>query len=178
MDYEKVFENLKKKYTLEEIADSMLIPSNLSEKEKAELNSEIRMRRIQLLTEMTPEDRILADVVKLRFNIDKYIKEENYSINKHFGTFLKNYIEIIKRSRKEIANELALHYTKLSRIINNKEEPNIELCYRLEKHSSNLIKAEKWWKLIIKKQEHFLTQDVKTKKAEQKKVKNPINVRA
>ena len=56
---------------------------------------------------------------------------------------MKEYIRVVKKTRREIADDLAIHYTKLSRIINDKEEPNIELSYRLEKHSGNLISAEK-----------------------------------
>jgi len=178
MKYENFFKELRKKYTLEEIANSMLIPADLSEEEMIKANAEIREYRMKLLAEMTDEDRILSDVVRLRFQIERYIKEEDYSEKKTFGKFLEEYIRIINRTRKEIAKNLALHYTKLSRIINDKEEPNIELCYRLEKHSGELIKAETWWRLIIKKQEFILSQDKKTKKAEQKKVKNPIKVRA
>jgi len=178
MKYDKVFKELRKKYTLEEIADSMLIPADLTEEEKTKANDEIREYRMKMLAEMTDEDRILSDVMRLRFQIEGYVKDEEFSKDKTFGKFLEEYVRIVNRSRREIADNLALHYTKLSRIINDKEEPNIELCYRLEKHSSELIKAETWWKLIIKKQEFVLSKDKKTKKAEQKKVKNPIKVRA
>ena len=36
---------------------------------------------------------------------------------------------------------------------------NVELAYRLEKHSGGLIKAEHWWRLSILKQEYFIKQD-------------------
>ncbi len=178
MKYEKIFNELRKKYTLEEIADSMLIPADLTKEERIKVDAEIREYRMKMLAKMTDQDRILSDVMRLRFQIEEYIKEKVFSKEKTFGKFLLEYIRIINRSRKEMADNLAIHYTKLSRIINDKEEPNIELCYRLEKHSSELIKAETWWKLIIKKQEFTLSQDKKTKRAEQKKVKNPIKVRA
>jgi len=178
MKYEKIFKELRKKYTLEEIADSMLIPADLTAEEQVQVNAEIRAYRMKLLAEMTDEDRILSDVMRLRFQMEAYLKEAGFSTEKTFGKFLAEYVRILNRSRKEMAANLPLHYTKLSRIINDKEEPNIELCYRLEKHSSELIKAELWWKLIIKKQAFILRQDKKTKKAEQKKVKNPIKVRA
>lgn len=178
MKYEKIFKELRKKYTLEEIADTMLIPADLTKEERVKANAEIREYRMKLLAQMTDEDRILSDVMRLRFQIENYLKDEEFSKEKTFGKFLAEYIRILNRSKKEMADNLALHYTKLSRIVNDKEEPNIELCYRLEKHSSDLILAKIWWKLIIKKQEFTLSEDKKTKKAEQKKVKNPIKVRA
>ncbi|MEL6589067.1 MAG: hypothetical protein AAFQ68_03245, partial [Bacteroidota bacterium] len=91
---------------------------------------------------------------------------------KTFGKYLAEYIRIIKKSRREIAEDLAIHYTKLSRIINDKEEPNVELSYRLEKHSGKLIRAITWWKLMIKKQEFIISQDETTRTKEQDKVKN------
>ncbi len=50
--------------------------------------------------------------------------------------------------------------------------------YRLEEHSGNLIPAIYWWKLVAKKQEHILKQDLKTRKKEGAKVKNAVKFRA
>lgn len=174
MQYDKVFKELRKKYTLEEIADSMLIPADLSPEEKIEADKEIRVYRMKLLAEMSDEDRIISDVMRLRIKIENYLKEEPFLEDHTFGKFLEKYIRIINRSRKETAENLSLHYTKLSRIINDKEDPNVELCYRLEKHSGNMIPTKLWWKLIIKKQEYILLKDQKTKIIEQNKVENPI----
>lgn len=33
---------------------------------------------------------------------------------------------------EQLSKELNIYYTRLSRIINDREEPNIELTYRLE----------------------------------------------
>ena len=174
MKYAKIYQKLRKQYTDEEIADSMLIPADLTEKEKQELSEEMRKIRMQKLQETTEEERILSDVMRLRFQIEAYLKQEKFSFEKTFGKYVKEYIRVVKKTRKEIAEDLSIHYTKLSRIINDREEPNIELCYRLEKHSGNLIKAELWWKLIIKKQEFIILQDKETRKEEQKKVKNSL----
>ena len=174
MKYEKLYKKLKEKYSDGEIADSMLIPQDLTEKEKRELAKEMKEIRMQKLRETTEEDSILADVMRLRFQIEHYLKKENFSFEKTFGKFLEEYLRITKKSRKEIAEDLSVHYTKLSRIINDKEEPNVELSYRLEKHSGQLIKAELWWKLMIKKHEFIITQDQETRKKEQQKVKNAL----
>ena len=172
MKYEKVYQKLKEKYTDEEIVDSLIIPADLSEEEKKELAKEMKEIRLQKLRVSTEKDRILADVMRLRFQIEDYVKKGKFSFDQTFGKYLEEYIRILKKSRREIAEDLAIHYTKLSRIINDKEEPNIELSYRLEKHSGNLIRAELWWRLMIKKQAFVISRDEETKKAEQKKVKN------
>jgi len=174
MKYEKIYKELKKKYSDKEIVDSMLIPQDLTEKEKTELSKEMREIRMQKLRETTEEDMILADVMRLRFQIENYIKKETFSFEKTFGKYLGEYLRIIKKSRRDIAEDLSVHYTKLSRIINDKEEPNIELSYRLEKHSGELIKAELWWKLMIKKHEFIISQDQETRIKERRKVKNPL----
>lgn len=174
MKYEKIYQKLRKKYSNKEIAESMMIPADLTDKEKKKLAKEMKEIRLQKLRETSEEDQILSDVMRLRFQIEDYLKKQNFSFQKTFGKYLEEYIRIIKKSRREIAEDLSIHYTKLSRIINDKEEPNIEFSYRLEKHSANLIKAELWWKLMIKKQEFIISKDDETRSIEQRKVKNSL----
>lgn len=172
MKYEKIYQKLKKQYTDEEIADAMLIPADLSAAETTTLSEEMKMIRLQKLREMTEQDRILADIMRLRFSIENYLNTDTFLFEKTFGKHLEEYIRILNISRKQIAEDLSIHYTKLSRILNDKEEPNIELIYRLDKHSGNLIKAKLWWKLMIKKQEFILTKDQETRLHEEAKVSN------
>ena len=172
MSNEKIYKKLRKRYTDEEIAESMVLPSEMTAAEKEQSEKEIRSYRLNQLRNMTEEDRIISDVMRLKFQIENYLVAEKFSSEKTFGKYLKEYIRILKKSRTEISKDLSIHYTKLSRIINDKEEPNVELSYRLEKHSGNLISAKSWWKLIIKKQEFKIEQDEKTRKSEHKKVKN------
>ncbi len=174
MKYDKIYKKLKKQYSDKEIVDSMLIPQDLTEKEKKELAKEMKEIRMQKLRETTQEEIILSDVMRLRFQIENYIKKGPFSFDKTFGKYLEEYLRIIKKSRREISEDLSVHYTKLSRIINDKEEPNIELSYRLEKHSGGLINAELWWKLMIKKHEFIISRDEETRIKEHKKVKNPL----
>ena len=82
MKYEEIYQKLREKYTDEEIADSMLIPEDLSEEEKQELAEEMKEIRMQKLREMSEEDRILSDVMRLRFQIESYVKESGFSFQK------------------------------------------------------------------------------------------------
>jgi len=172
MKYEKIYQKLKKQYTDEEIVDAMLIPADLTKEETDTLSAEMKELRFQKLRETTEEDSILSDIMRLRFSIENYLSTGSFSFEKTFGKYLEEYIRILKKSRKEISDDLSVHYTKLSRIVNDKEEPNIELTYRLDKHSGNLIKAKLWWELIIKKQAFILLKDEETRKKEEAKVKN------
>lgn len=75
MKYEKIYQKLKKKYSDEEIVDSMLIPADLTEKERNELAEEMKSIRMQKLRETTEEDRILSDVARLRFQMEGHVKK-------------------------------------------------------------------------------------------------------
>ncbi|MGB1205233.1 MAG: hypothetical protein ACPG5B_06280 [Chitinophagales bacterium] len=172
MKNEKIYQQLKKEYTDEEIVDSMLIPADLTKQESENLAEEMQTIRFRKLREMTENDRILSDMMRLRFDIEHYVKRNTFSFDKTLGKYLLEYMRVLKKNRREIAEDLALHYTKLSRILNDKEEPNIELTYRLDKHSGNLIKAELWWQLMVKKQTFILSKDIATRKQEEAKVKN------
>ena len=63
--YEKIYKELSKKYTDEEIADSMLIPADLTEEELKQANEELREFRFKLLRERTEEQRIYSDLMRL-----------------------------------------------------------------------------------------------------------------
>ncbi|MDX2249162.1 MAG: hypothetical protein SF052_20410 [Bacteroidia bacterium] len=172
MKYEEIYQRLREKYTDEEIVDSMLIPADLEEEDREKMDKEMWVYRMERLRDMAEEDHILSDVMRLRFQMETYLKKESFSFNKTFGKYFEEYIRITRKTRKEISQDLSIHYTKLSRIINDKEEPGVELAYRLEKHSGNLIKAILWWELIMKKQSFIIIQDEQTRKTEQGKVKN------
>ena len=176
--YEKIYQELRKTYTVEEIAESMLIPQDLTEEEQQKADEELRAFRFKLLRERTEEQRILSDLMRFRFQLENYIKNEEYTAEKSFGKQLEEYVRILKRTKKALSEDLDIHYTKLSRIINNREEPNMVLIYRLEQHSGNLISALIWWKLIIKKQEYQIKQDLDIRKREALNVKNAVQVRA
>lgn len=172
MKYEKIYQQLKTQYTDEEIVEAMVLPADLTGSEAAELATEMKHIRLQKLRTVNEEDRIMADLMRLRFDIEHYLTKSRFSPHKTFGKYLEEYIRIVKKSRKEIAADIAIHYTKLSRIINDKEEPNMELSYRLGKYSGNIISAALWWKLMMKKQEFVLSVDKETRTKEEAKVKN------
>ena len=168
---------MKEDISDEEIADSMLIPTDLEEEEKQQADEEIRVFRQKMLREQTEENRIYSDLMRFRFQIEDYIDNQNFVYEKSFGKHLEEYARILKRTKRSLSEDLGVHYTRLSRIINEREEPNIELAYRLEKHSGKLISALLWWKLIMKKQEHIIKKDIKTKNRESAKVRNAVKGR-
>ena len=177
-NYEKLYEELRKEYTDEEIATSMLIPKDLNIEEKEKANEELKAFRFKLLREKTEEQRIYSDLMRFKYLLEDYINNTDYSEDKNFGKQIEEYLRILKRTKKKLSEDLGIHYTRLSRIINEREEPNIELIYRLEKHSGELIPALLWWKLLMKKQEYFIRKDNQTRIKERAKVKDAIKFRA
>ena len=173
--YEKIYQKLRKEYTDEEIADAMLIPADMTVEEKKESNKELRAFRLKVLSEMTEEQRLYSDLLRFRYLLEEYIENRDYDKSMEFGVQLEEYIRILKRTKKRISEELDVHYTKLSRIINNRETPNIEFMYRVEEHSGGLIPALIWWKLLIKKQEFDISRDKITREIEAAKVKRAIS---
>lgn len=174
--YEKIYQELRKKYTDEEIVDSMLIPADLTEEEQKSANEELMVFRMKLLQEQTEDQRIYSDLLRFRYQIESYLKLREYTDEMNFGELLAEYARILKRTKKQLSIDLDIHYTRLSRIINNREEPNVELTYRLEKHSGELIPALIWWRLIMKKQEYNIRQNKQMRRKEASKVKNSVNL--
>ena len=116
--------------------------------------------------------------MRFKFLIEDYVKNEDYVEERSFGKQLEEYARILNKTKKKLSEDLGIHYTRLSRIINNREEPNIELMFRLEKHSGGLISALHWWRLVTKKQEYYIKMDEQIRKREGAKVKNSIKFRA
>lgn len=176
--YEKIYNELSKKYTDEEIGESMLIPEDLTAEERAEADEELLAFRFKLLQEQTEEERVYSDLLRFKYQMEDYLKKDFYTDEKSFGKHLEEYTRILKRTKKKLSEDLDVHYTRLSRIINDREEPNIELTYRLDMHSGNLIPAIYWWKLMIKKQADSIKKDKKTREKEASRVSNAIKFRA
>lgn len=176
--FEKIYQELSKKYSDKEIAESMLIPEDLTSEEQKIADDELKEIRFRLLRERTEEQRVYSDLLRFKFQLEDYLKIGSYHQEQSFGNHLNEYIRIVKKTKKELAQDLGIHYSRLSRIFNDKEDPNVELAYRLEKHSGKLVPALIWWKLVIKKQEYDIKRNVETRNREWSKVESIVPIRA
>ena len=172
MSYESYYQKMRKTLSDEEIAESTLIPAELSEAEKMENDEAFRQIRFARLSQMSSEQKIYADLLQLRFQLEDYVLDTAYNPEQDFGHYLKRYIHIFHKNNKQFAEDLNIHVSRLSRLIKGKELPNIELMYRLESHSGELIPALLWWKLMAKRQEFEIVTDKELRKIERSKVKN------
>jgi len=73
-NYEDIYEELRKKYADEEIAEAMMIPADLTSEEQGWASKEMLAFRAKLLGQQTEADRIDSDLLRLRFLIENYIK--------------------------------------------------------------------------------------------------------
>lgn len=176
--HEKIYEELTKQFSVEEIAGQYVFPSDLNEKEKQEIEKEFKALRLKALKERTEEQRLLSELMRMKLLIRDYLERSGFEIDFSFANQLAQYIKILGRSHKNIANEIDLHPTKLSRLLNDRENPNTELVYRLEKHCGNIIPAIYWWKLYSKRLEEEIKTDEVKRKVESARVKNNLKFRA
>lgn len=176
--YEEVYQKLKEKYTDAEIAEGFMIPASMTDEEKKISDEAFRKIRFELLNKRTEKQRVVSEVIRLRIKIRKYLAEEIYIEDFNFGAILSEYISLIGRTKKEFSEDIDVHYSRLSRILNDKEDPNLSLIYRLEQHADELIPAVSWWKLMIRKQEFLITSDQAQRDVEKQHVKNILKASA
>ena len=175
---DKIYEELKKKYTDEEIVEGFIFNESLSPSEQKEVDEEFRKIRLERLKNMTDQERLVSNLLRLKYQIKMYLESGDYSEEYNFSNLLRRYIEVTQRNNKEIADDLSIHPTKLSRVLHGRENPNVELMYRLEKHSSEEIPAYYWWRLYSRELENTIKTDLGKKVREASKVKNALEVRA
>jgi len=168
----KIYKDIKKKVSKVELAEGYYVPNEMSKKEKKESDGEIWNIRKKLLQEMSPQDKIYSGLLRLKYQINNYVENENFDPEKSISSYLREYMSIVKKKQKDLSVDLDIHKTRLSRILNNRERISLQLAYRLEIHSGDLIPAILWWKLVQKEIEEEIKEDKKERKKEKKRVKN------
>jgi plasmid maintenance system antidote protein VapI len=176
--YQKLYEELSKKYTKEELVEAFVFPSDMSEDEHKEANSQLRKDRLRRLANRTPEEKILSGLLRIKYQMKDYIKQNQFDENKSVAHFLNEYLKVIDKKQKKLAEDIGVHVTRLSRILNEKEKLSLSIAYRLEAHSGDLIPAIMWWKLVQKEVEQEIKTDEEKRKKEKDKVKNIVYQRA
>jgi hypothetical protein len=176
--YNNIYEHLREEFTVEEIAGAYLIPEDLDQKQQLETEEEFKKLRAKLLSERTEEQRLLSELMRMKLLMRDYFERSGFEEAFSFSRQLEQYIKILGRSHKEFAEEIGLHPTKLSRLLNDRENPNVELTYRLEIHCGNIIPAVYWWKLFAKKIEEDVRTDEEMRQIERGRVRNQLSFSA
>ncbi len=175
---EKIYNKLREKYTDEEIVESVFFNETLSAQEQKKVDEEFIRIRLDRLNSMTPKEILIGNMMQMKLLIKRYFQQDTYDELYGFSNQLKKYIKLTNRNNKEIAENLDIHPTKLSRILNGRENPNIELMYRLEKHSDGELPAHYWWRLYSRELENQIRTDLEKKMKEGDKVSDYLEIRA
>ena len=171
-DHNELYKSLKEKYTEEELADSMLIPQQLSEEEQKRANEEFAVLRKRHRQEMSEKDKMLSGLLSIKYQVQQYIQAGVFDESFRFGNVLKRYLQVVNRTQKELSTDINIHPSRLNRIINGKEKTGKGIIYRLEKHSGDLIPAIYWWKLMQKEVEQEIRTEQEERENEKMQVKN------
>lgn len=174
---EPTYEDLKEKYSDEEIAESFVFPSTMTDEEKKQADEEFRKLRFESLKNMSEEQILRSQLFRVALLMEDYFKLETYVEGFSFSNQLANYAKLIKKKQTDFAKDIDLHTTKLSRILNDRENPNVDLMYRLEHHSGGIIPATYWYRLHTRKLEESIRTDHSKRKEEYKRVKNALDIK-
>ncbi len=145
---------------------------NLSVEDKKAADKLLSIERFKRLNQLSDASRIYAGLLKLKYEIEDYLTLETFDRGHTFDSYLKKYVQIFNLKRKALAEDLSIHETKFSRIINGKEDPGLNILYRIEGHSNGVLKAELLWKLVMRKMEFEIIANKKDRKIQLKLVRN------
>jgi len=114
--------------------------------------------------------------MQLKFQIEDYLKSDNFNPKFTFSYFLKEYVDVLNKKRKIFAQEISIDETELSQLINKHRQPNDSVIIRLELHSNNSIPAVYWFKLLEMEKAHSINTNLALRKKERKNVKNQVEL--
>lgn len=171
---EPTYESVSKYLSDEEIVESYVFRSTMTVAEKEAAEAEFRKLRFEQLKNMSDEQRLKGELFRMQLLMDDYFKQTAYIETFSFANQLKAYIDLLKKTHTSFAKDIGIHKTKLSRILNNKEKPNIELMYRLERHSGKMLPAIYWFRLHTKQLENRIKKDEEKRLEEYGKVRNEL----
>lgn len=159
------------------IIEHSIPPHGLSKQQKQKADEELKKLRFERLQQVGKEQKIYAELISLKYAIIDYLESGVFSEQYLFSEILKRYVSILNSSRRKLADDLGIHETKFSRLINNKENPGIGILYRIEEHSNSLLPAALLWQLVTKKMIVEIENNHKEKRKQSKLVKNKLNLK-
>jgi plasmid maintenance system antidote protein VapI len=166
----KSYKDIEKQFTPEEIAESFVFPSELNKKGKEASLENFRQFRQGAESKRSSKDKIISQLLQLRFLMVDSLKEKSYNKAYNFAYFLKEYIARIQKTNKEFAQEVGIDPTELSQIINKHRQPNEKLIIRLEIHSNRNFPAIMWFKVIEAEKAFELVHDKQLRDVEHRHV--------
>jgi hypothetical protein len=172
------YKKLSQEFTPKELAESFIFPVKLSDKQKKLADRQLAEAMKKSRENLTDDERLTGRLLGLRFRMTDYFTSDKPKEEYSFSHFLKLYIELLERKRREFAAEIGIDETLLSQFINRHRTPPDYIPIRLELHSDNWIPAEYWFKIIEKDREReMLSNKATMMKKERRFVTGGISVR-
>ena len=97
---QKIYKDLKKKYSKKELAENFYVSKQMTPKEKKQSNKEIWNLRKESLEELSPEDKIYSGLLRLKYQIKNYTDKSFYDESKSVATYLREYMSILNKKQK------------------------------------------------------------------------------
>ncbi|MEL6671069.1 MAG: hypothetical protein AAFR61_02725 [Bacteroidota bacterium] len=171
---EPTYDKLKKTLSDQEIAQSYVLRGTMTEEEKQAAEAEFKKLRLEKLKSMSDEQVLQGELVRMKLLIRDYLQQNTFLPAFSFASQLKQYIDLLKVPHGQFAQDIAIHKTKLSRLIHAKEAPNVDFMYRLEIHSGAMIPASFWYRLYAKQIEEEIKTNQEKRALASEKVKNEL----
>lgn len=172
MNTEKLF----REHEAKELANGIVFPVTLTPTRKKQAEKQLDEARKKAQQRMTESDRLALRLFQLKFQLEDYIENKEFSPALTFGYFLKQYVNLLQIKRKAFAAEISIDETLLSQFINMHRMPPEYIAIRLEIHSNNTIPANYWFKLVEKQREYELKTDKRLRRKENKYVRRKLAV--
>lgn len=170
----KSYKEIERKYTPQEIAESIVFPGTKNTKEREAVLSEFRDFRKGISDKQSEKSKTISLLLQLRFLIEDYLNTESFNKNYYFGCFLKEYIARLEKKNKEFAAEIDVDPTELNQVINKHRKPTDKLIFRLEIHSNKNFPALMWFKLLEKERAYEILHNKGIIESEKKHVKGKL----
>jgi plasmid maintenance system antidote protein VapI len=176
--YKRLYKKLLKELGPEELAETVLFPVKLTAKQQKEAAEQLAAARKKSRESLTEETKNSLRLYHLRFRIEDYVDgKEEFNPEFTFGFFLKRYVELLEKKRKDFAEEISIDETLLSQLINNHRMPPDYITIRLEIHSDNIIPAAYWIRLVEKQRLHEISTDTELRNKEKKFVTSIVTTK-
>jgi len=178
MNYNRLYKKLLKEHGPEELVNCFVFPVKLTKKQQKEAAEQLASARKKTRESMTEETKNSLRLYHLRFVLEDYLDGiDPFNPEFTFGYFLKYYVELLEKKRKDFADEISIDETLLSQLINNHRLPPDYITIRLEIHSDNIIPATYWIRLIEKQRLHEISTNEELRKKEKKFVTSIITAK-
>ena len=166
--------NILKQLSPEDIADSFVLPHGLRKADKDKADAELIVVLNKKRSLLNDDQKLEFSMLQFKFQLEDYIKSNNYSEGFTFGYFLNSYLSLLNKKSTDFAIEIGLTESALSSWLNNQKTPDTEIFVRLEIHSNYNIPAVNWLKLVEKGIEHNLISNSSLRQTQKAHVKNVL----